>query len=200
MTRSSCERVAADGPGRDRDGRDPDRATTGLRPRGRRPVAAARPADRPVVPGPLSPHRHQSLPGPGPDQRQGAVQLPGRFGRAGAVRLHRDGQEDRPEAGPRPLLDAHRAAGHRGRLAARERQGPGRGPVPARGHERPGAARRLDRRHPGIHHPGAVPPGDRPHRGPHDLDTTRLRAARAAGPESRAGKPGEPGTRRAAGR
>ena len=165
--------------------------TAALAPPGAR--RGARPAGREVVPGPVSPHRHQPLPGPGADQRQGAVQLPGRLGRAGAVRRHRDGQEDRAEAGRRgDLLDAHRSARYRGRLAARGRQGAGRGPVPARRHERPGPARRLDRRHPGVHDPGPLPAGDRPDRGPDDLDAAGLRPARTArAADPRAGEKAE---------
>ena len=146
--------------------------------RARRPGPGwPRPAGRPVVPGPLPAHRHEPLPGPGPDQRQGAVQLPGRHRGPGALRRDRDGQEDRPEAGheddfwtPVDRLDFEGGA----RLLGR--QGAGRGPVPARRHERPGPARRVDRRHPRLHHPGPVPARARPDPGPDDLDPARLRA------------------------
>ena len=52
----------------------------------------------------------------------------------------------------------------RRRRLALEPQGPGRGPVPAHRHERSGAPRRPDRRHPRLHRPGEVPDGVRPRR------------------------------------
>ena len=107
--------VAAEcGPGRGRDGRDPERPWPSIR----RAARGARPGGRQVVPDPVPRHRYEPFPGPGPDQRQGSVQLPGRHRGPGPVHRDRDGQEDRPEAAEGRLLDAGRPARLRGRRAA----------------------------------------------------------------------------------